>query len=65
LFNTATERLSKGLQVRAKSKWTPGGLFLWLIAAVLASLVVCSQSAPDPERLPAGDEVEIELELVE
>ncbi|MGB9341452.1 MAG: hypothetical protein WCB63_19585 [Polyangiales bacterium] len=51
--------------MRAKSKWTPGGLFLWLIAAVLASLVVCSQSAPAPEPRPATDEVEIELELVE
>jgi len=38
---------------------------LWLIAAVLATLVVCSQSEPAAEPPAATDEVEIELELIE
>ena len=51
--------------MRAKSKWTPGGILLWLIAAVVATLVVCSQSRTPTEQPAASDEVEIELELIE
>jgi len=51
--------------VRAKNKWTPGGIVLWLIAAVLATLIVCSQSPPTAPPLPATNDVEIEVELVE
>lgn len=51
--------------MRAKSKWTPGGIALWLIAAVLATLIVCSQSGPAPGPPAVTDEVEIELDVVE
>lgn len=47
--------------MRAKSQWTLGGVTLWLIAAILATLVVCSQTASDP-RLP-GESSEVELEV--
>ena len=47
--------------MRAKSQWTPGGSLLWLIAAVLASLVVCSRSKPAAEPPDVTEEVEIEL----
>ena len=51
--------------MRAKSKWTPGGIALWLIAAVLATFIVCSQSRPTSPPLPTTDDVEVEVELVE
>jgi hypothetical protein len=51
--------------VRAKSQWTPAGSLLWLIAAVLASLVVCSLSKPAAEPPDVTEEVEIEVELSE
>ena len=51
--------------MRAKSKWTPGGSLLWLIAAVLASVVVCSLSKPAAEPPDVTEEVEIELESME
>jgi len=38
---------------------------LWLIAAVLATLVVCSQREPANEPPAASDDEEIELEIVE
>ncbi|MBT8451158.1 MAG: hypothetical protein KJO40_04235 [Deltaproteobacteria bacterium] len=47
--------------MRAKSQWTPGGSLLWLIAAILASLVVCSRSKPAAEPDDVAEEVEIEL----
>ncbi|MGB3052760.1 MAG: hypothetical protein WBB42_17290 [Polyangiales bacterium] len=51
--------------MREKSKWTLGGSLLWLIAAVLASLVVCSLSKPAAESPDVTDEVEFEPELIE
>ncbi len=52
--------------MRAKSKWTPGGIVLWLIAAaVLATLIVCSESPREATPPAATDEVEIEVEVVE
>ncbi|HET6417657.1 MAG TPA: hypothetical protein VFG22_15270 [Polyangiales bacterium] len=49
--------------MRAQSKWTATGVVLWLIAAVAATLLVCSETAPPPETAatPQGDEVEVEL----
>jgi len=38
---------------------------LWLIAAVLASLVVCSLSKPAAEPPDVSKEVEIQLEPIE
>lgn len=49
--------------MRAKNQWTPGGLVLWLIAAVAATFLVCSKSPPEqgtPES-SASDEVEVEV----
>ena len=53
--------------MRAKSQWTPGGSLLWLIAAILASLVVCSRSKPaaKPAAEPADVNEEVEIELIE
>ncbi|HET6416890.1 MAG TPA: hypothetical protein VFG22_11390 [Polyangiales bacterium] len=49
--------------MRAQSKWTATGIVLWLIAAVAATLLVCSETAPPPEAAatPQGDEVEVGL----
>jgi len=57
--------LDRTFTVRAKSKWTPGGIALWLIAAVLATLIVWSQTRPTsgPQGLP--DDAEVEVEFVE
>jgi hypothetical protein len=62
-FNPVARRSSESLAVRAQSKWTATGIVLWLIAAVAATLFVCSKTGPPPETAttPQGDEVEIEL----
>ncbi|MBW1754694.1 MAG: hypothetical protein JRJ80_00845 [Deltaproteobacteria bacterium] len=51
--------------MRAKSKWTPGGIVLWLIAAALATFIVCSQSRPASAPSPLTDDVEVEVEVIE
>ena len=51
--------------MRAKSKWTPGGIVLWLIAAAIATLIVWSQSQPASAPPPSADDVEVEVEFVE
>ena len=48
--------------MRAKTQWTPGGIVLWLIAAILATLVVCSQAKREPEPSKSRDEVEFEVQ---
>jgi hypothetical protein len=50
-----------GLIMRVKSEWTPGGITLWLIAAIVATLVVCSQIPEAPPTPPSNTEVEIEV----
>lgn len=53
--------------MRAKSEWTPGGIVLWLIAAILATLVVCFGAEPEsaePEADPDRS-IELEVEVVE
>jgi len=62
-FNPVARRSSESLAVRAQSKWTATGIVLWLIAAVAATLFVCSEKGPPPETAstPQGDEVEVEL----
>jgi len=51
--------------VRAKAKWTPGVIILWLIAAGVATVIVCSQSTPRPEPPDDSYEVDFELEVSE
>lgn len=51
--------------MREKSQWTPGGIALWLIAAILATLLVCARADPNPQPAPAREEVELEVEIVE
>jgi hypothetical protein len=51
--------------MRVYTKWTPSGIVLWLIAAVVATLVVCNQTPqPDP-RPKAPAEIEFEVETVD
>lgn len=49
--------------MRVESKWTPGGIVLWLIAAIVASLIVCSQSRPATEPSPAAPTGEFDLDV--
>ena len=65
IFNPRTIPSAKDLAVRAKSKWTPGGIVLWLIATAAATLIVCSQAPPESEPPPAADDFEVEVEFVE
>ena len=51
--------------MRAKSKWTPDGIVLWLIAAGIATLIVWSQSKPVSVQSPSTYDVEVDVELVE
>ena len=51
--------------MRAKSQWTPGGIVLWLIAAILATLIVCTEKEPDENRELPPAEVEFEVEGLE
>ncbi len=60
--------------MRVESKWSPGELVLWLIAAIAATLIVCSRSPetsgpetppPAPEiSAPTGD-FDLEFDVVE
>ncbi len=65
IFNPRTKRISRDFVVRAKSKWTPEGMVLWLIAAAAATLIVCSQVPPKPAPLPGANDVEFEVEFAE
>ena len=47
--------------MRTKSKWTPGGIALWLIAAILATVIVCSEAPPKPDEIAPADEVEVDV----
>jgi hypothetical protein len=53
--------------MRTKSQWSPGGIVLWLIAAILATLIVCTETEPDekPELSPAEVEFELQVEGLE
>lgn len=51
--------------MRVKSKWTPSGIILWLVAAIVATVVVCSK-APPPEAVPmAPVDIDFEVETIE
>ena len=62
IFNPRTIPSSEDLAVRAKSKWTPGGIVLWLIAAAVATLIVCSLARPASAPPSVADDVEVEDE---
>jgi hypothetical protein len=47
--------------MRAKSQWTPGGITLWLIAAILATLIVCSETPKQAPEPAPSDEIELEV----
>jgi hypothetical protein len=51
--------------MRINTKWTPSGIVLWLIAAIIATLVVCSQAPPPDARPEMPAEVEFEVETIE
>jgi hypothetical protein len=51
--------------MRINTKWTPSGIVLWLIAAIIATLVVCSQAPPPDTRPEMPAEVEFEVETIE
>ena len=48
--------------MRVRSEWTPGGIALWLIAAILATLVVCTQTErKEPPSAPPDPPVDFEV----
>jgi hypothetical protein len=47
--------------VRVKANWSPSGIALWLIAALIATIVVCNEE-PSPRSPEPPDIVELELE---
>ncbi|MDH3201232.1 MAG: hypothetical protein OEM15_10110 [Myxococcales bacterium] len=51
--------------MRVHTKWTPSGIILWLIAAVVATLVVCNRTRPPDARPKGPAEIEFEVETVE
>jgi hypothetical protein len=65
IFNPRAKPDSKDHCVRAKSKWTPAGIVLWLIAAAAATFIVCSRAQPVSAPPLAEEPAEVEIELVE
>jgi hypothetical protein len=59
----------EGPIMHVKSEWTPSGVALWLIAAIAATLVVCSQlpeAAPAPGPTPAeAPNPEVDFQVVQ
>ena len=51
--------------MREKSQWTPAGVVLWLIAAILATLIVCGRTELEPTPAGTSGAVELEVEIVE
>jgi hypothetical protein len=51
--------------MREKNQWTPGGVVLWLIAAILATLIMCTQTDSKPKPSEGPGEVELEVEIVD
>jgi hypothetical protein len=47
--------------MRAKTQWTPAGVVLWLIAGILATLVVCGRTEPARQSVETADEVDLEI----
>lgn len=53
--------------MRVESKWTPRGIVLWLIAAIAATLIVCSQlpEAPPAEPQAPKGGFDLDVDVVE
>lgn len=51
--------------MRVNAKWTPSGIVLWLMAAGIATLVVCTGSREPPPPEPPPAEIEFEIEMSE
>lgn len=51
--------------MRPKSQWTPGNVVLWLIAAIAATLIVCSQLPSASRPPPEGDGENLDVEIVD
>ena len=51
--------------MRVSTKWTPSGIVLWLIAAVVATLVVCNKTPPPDARPVMPVEIDFEVETIE
>ena len=51
--------------MRTKSQWTPGNIALWLIAAILATLIVCSDAPRRSDDLAPTDVVEFQVQRAE
>lgn len=51
--------------MRVNTKWTPSGIVLWLIAAIVATLVVCSKAPPPDSESEGPVEIDFEVETVE
>lgn len=54
----------EGPIMHVKSKWTPSGVALWLIAAIAATLVVCSQVPEAPPAPAEAPKPEVEFEVI-
>ena len=48
--------------MRVAAKWTPGGIALWLIAALVATVAVCFETESVTDDRPADYEVAFEVE---
>jgi hypothetical protein len=52
-------------KVLARAKWAPGSVVLWLVAAILATLVVCSERRRAPERPSRAGGTQVDVEIVQ
>ena len=48
--------------MRVNAKWTPSGLLLWFVAAVVATFVVCVGAKPEPPTQEPPTEIEFEVQ---
>jgi hypothetical protein len=51
--------------VRTRSQWTPGSIVLWLIAAIIATLIVCSGIPPQPAPSSGAGGAALDVEIVD
>jgi hypothetical protein len=51
--------------MREKSQWSPASIALWLIAAIVATLILCDGADPKPGPSGAPGGVDLDFEIVE